>query len=270
MESGSAAKQQQNLDARSVALLNRLASRSSPSGLLTGLGKPGGLNASASTGMGVVGTPPNLVRGSGLLETMPIKHTTPQRPATASVTRPGTSPIGLQGRLLNLQQGSLGRLGEAPLPGARVSLGGGGNASNVNLNTVALSHGPLSAFHQDQLHVGAYGEQDRDRADVEASTGMRIAGSHMARGQQDSGNSTSLVISRSNEEKLANPDRLVLDRRKLTVCPVLEGEERLRLLNYQNNFISKLENLHNLPNLIFLDLYNNQIKTMENLDQVKV
>lgn len=76
------------------------------------------------------------------------------------------------------------------------------------------------------------------------------------------------VISRSNEEKFQNPDRLVLDRRKLTACPFLEGEERLRLLNYQNNFIQQIENLSNLPNLIFLDLYNNQVKTMENLDQV--
>ena len=27
--------------------------------------------------------------------------------------------------------------------------------------------------------------------------------------------------------------RLNLDRRKLTQCPILEGEEQLRLLNYQ-------------------------------------
>jgi hypothetical protein len=39
------------------------------------------------------------------------------------------------------------------------------------------------------------------------------------------------------------------DRRKLTSCPILEGEERLRLLNYQNNYITKVENLDNLPNL---------------------
>ena len=41
---------------------------------------------------------------------------------------------------------------------------------------------------------------------------------------------------------------------------MLEGEERLRLLNYQNNAISFVANLHNLPNLIFLDLYSNQIR----------
>ena len=38
---------------------------------------------------------------------------------------------------------------------------------------------------------------------------------------------------RSPAEKLADPERLNLDRRGLTGCPVLEGEERLRLLNYQ-------------------------------------
>ena len=41
------------------------------------------------------------------------------------------------------------------------------------------------------------------------------------------------VMYRSPAEKLADPERLNLDRRGLTSCPVLEGEERLRLLNYQ-------------------------------------
>lgn len=42
-----------------------------------------------------------------------------------------------------------------------------------------------------------------------------------------------------------------------------QGDTRLRLLNYQNNVISKVTNLANLPNLIFLDLYNNNIDTLE-------
>lgn len=84
-----------------------------------------------------------------------------------------------------------------------------------------------------------------------------------------SGNSGGvLVISRSKDEKFANPERLNLDRRKLTQCPILEGEERLRLLNYQNNLISKIEHLERLPNLIFLDLYNNQLRAIENLSLV--
>ena len=41
-----------------------------------------------------------------------------------------------------------------------------------------------------------------------------------------------------------NPEQLNLDRRKLTTCPLLEGEGRLRLLNYQNNQIRRMCNLH--------------------------
>jgi leucine-rich repeat-containing protein 49 len=44
------------------------------------------------------------------------------------------------------------------------------------------------------------------------------------------------------------------------MCPILEGEQRLRLLNFQNNSIALISNLRNLPELIFLDLYNNQIQ----------
>lgn len=43
----------------------------------------------------------------------------------------------------------------------------------------------------------------------------------------------------------------------------MKGDSRLRLLNYQNNLISKITNLANLSNLIFLDLYNNLIDTLE-------
>lgn len=41
-----------------------------------------------------------------------------------------------------------------------------------------------------------------------------------------------------------NPEQLNLDRRKITVCPLLEGEGRLRLLNYQNNQIHHMCNFH--------------------------
>jgi hypothetical protein len=75
--------------------------------------------------------------------------------------------------------------------------------------------------------------------------------------------SDSLVVFRTNEERLRNPERLNLDRRQLEVCPLLEQEQRLRLLNYQNNNIRSIQNLENLPNLIFLDLYNNKISTLD-------
>lgn len=57
--------------------------------------------------------------------------------------------------------------------------------------------------------------------------------------------------------------RLNLDRRQLSVCPILKNEQRLRLLNYQNNGIRVIANMDNLPNLIFLDLYNNKLTSLE-------
>jgi leucine-rich repeat-containing protein 49 len=73
----------------------------------------------------------------------------------------------------------------------------------------------------------------------------------------------SLVIFRTPEERMRNPERLNLDRRNLYVCPILEQEHRLRLLNYQNNYITSISRIENLPNLIFLDLYNNQIRSLD-------
>jgi Leucine-rich repeat (LRR) protein len=81
------------------------------------------------------------------------------------------------------------------------------------------------------------------------------------KGQQS--DAVSLVVYRTPEERLRNPERLNLDRRGLEICPILEQEQRLRLLNYQNNSIKQITNLENLPNLIFLDLYNNQIFTLD-------
>ena len=77
-----------------------------------------------------------------------------------------------------------------------------------------------------------------------------------------------LVVYRKPSERSSNPERLNLDKRELNHLPLLEGEERLRLLNLQHNYITKIENLVSLPNLIFLDLYNNEIKEITNLHTV--
>ncbi|XP_045156719.2 leucine-rich repeat-containing protein 49-like isoform X2 [Mercenaria mercenaria] len=77
------------------------------------------------------------------------------------------------------------------------------------------------------------------------------------------------VVYRTPEERSSNPDRLNLDRRKLTVCPILEGEEQLRLLNYQHNQITKIQHLGSLKRLIFLDLYDNQIEEISGLGSLK-
>lgn len=76
-------------------------------------------------------------------------------------------------------------------------------------------------------------------------------------------NPSTLIVFRTPEERSRNPERLNLDRRQLDVCPFLENETRLRLLNYQNNNITVIQNLENLPNLIFLDLYNNKITSLD-------
>ena len=74
------------------------------------------------------------------------------------------------------------------------------------------------------------------------------------------------VVYRPPEERAVNPDRLNLDRRHLTVCPILEGEDRLRLLNLQHNSITRLQHLSNLRRLVFLDLYDNLVSEIAGLE----
>ena len=58
-------------------------------------------------------------------------------------------------------------------------------------------------------------------------------------------------------------------RRRLTVCPILDSEEQLRLLNYQHNMIQHIEHLNGLKRLIFLDLYDNQIMEISGLSGLR-
>ena len=76
------------------------------------------------------------------------------------------------------------------------------------------------------------------------------------------------IVYRTANQRAQNSERLNLDRAGLTRIPILEGEHRLRLLNYQNNSIGSIEHLTGLPNLIFLDLYNNRIKSIDNLGTI--
>lgn len=68
-----------------------------------------------------------------------------------------------------------------------------------------------------------------------------------------------LEYRRTEAERAASAERLNLDRKGLTDCLHIVGEEGIRLLNYQNNSIKKISNLKGMPFLIFLDLYNNQV-----------
>uniref|UniRef100_A0A7S4GPD4 Uncharacterized protein n=1 Tax=Oxyrrhis marina TaxID=2969 RepID=A0A7S4GPD4_OXYMA len=77
-----------------------------------------------------------------------------------------------------------------------------------------------------------------------------------------------LVVYRSPVERASSPQRLSLERKDLTHCPLLEGEVGLRILSYQNNQITAISNLVSLPNLVFLDLSNNRISAISNLDTV--
>ncbi|EAR96345.2 hypothetical protein TTHERM_00189140 (macronuclear) [Tetrahymena thermophila SB210] len=63
-------------------------------------------------------------------------------------------------------------------------------------------------------------------------------------------------------------EKLNLDKLELSHIPLLEGEEKLKILSYQHNKIVKVENLVSLPNLLYLDLYNNNIKEIENLNSL--
>lgn len=74
------------------------------------------------------------------------------------------------------------------------------------------------------------------------------------------------VVFRTAEERVSNPDRLNLDRRHLLICPILEGEDRLRLLNLQHNSITILQNLSGLRRLVFLDLYDNLVHEISGLE----
>ncbi|XP_032870994.1 leucine-rich repeat-containing protein 49 isoform X1 [Amblyraja radiata] len=77
------------------------------------------------------------------------------------------------------------------------------------------------------------------------------------------------VVYRTPEQRAEYADRLNLDRRNLTVCPILEGEQQLRLLNFQHNLITQIQHVSNLRRLIFLDLYNNQIEEISGLSSLR-
>lgn len=47
------------------------------------------------------------------------------------------------------------------------------------------------------------------------------------------------------------------------MCPHLELETRLRLLNFQNNNIRHIRNVDHLNHLIFLDMYNNKLTSLD-------
>nr|CAI5867843.1 unnamed protein product [Callosobruchus analis] len=81
----------------------------------------------------------------------------------------------------------------------------------------------------------------------------------------------SLHVSRLQEEKEMHPDRMSLDRKGLTMIPIIDGEPRLRLLSLQHNLINSLEMLSKqlFPSLVFLDIYDNQLEQMQSLEKLE-
>jgi leucine-rich repeat-containing protein 49 len=69
-----------------------------------------------------------------------------------------------------------------------------------------------------------------------------------------------LIVYRRPTERDLNVEKMNIDSRALKHIPLLEGEERIKYLNLQNNEIGKIENLVSLPGLNFLDISCNRIK----------
>lgn len=79
---------------------------------------------------------------------------------------------------------------------------------------------------------------------------------------------TVLTISRTNEERFLFPDKLILERRNLNACPIIDGDDQLKLINYQHNQIRSIQNLDQMRSLIFLDLYDNRIERINGLSNL--
>ena len=76
------------------------------------------------------------------------------------------------------------------------------------------------------------------------------------------------IINRTVEERQTFPDKLILERKNLAICPIIEGDNELKLINYQHNHIKSIQNLDQMKNLIFLDLYDNCIERITGISSL--
>ncbi|XP_060115978.1 leucine-rich repeat-containing protein 49-like [Heteronotia binoei] len=131
----------------------------------------------------------------------------------------------------------------------------------VDISSLDFKHGPGS--------VPAFGEGSfTTPSKYRFQHGCHSAGSTVSE-NTNCGNAAFPLANRPLEEKIRHSDRLTLERQKLTVCPIMDGEEHLRLLNFQHNYITRIQNLSNLQHLIFLDLYDNHIEEISGLSTLK-
>ena len=77
-----------------------------------------------------------------------------------------------------------------------------------------------------------------------------------------------IVVYRTAQLKQDSSDKLNLGKRDLPHIPLFEGEDHLKYLSLENNNITTIDPLISLTNLIYLNLYNNCIKNIENLEYV--
>ncbi|XP_075361967.1 leucine-rich repeat-containing protein 49 isoform X2 [Mycteria americana] len=137
-------------------------------------------------------------------------------------------------------------------------------SSLTELSGLELKQNPgsLSGFGEPSIHTPTKSRSRQSSHSI---------GSH-ASDYTNFGSSSSItfpVLQRTAEEKILNSDRLTLERQKLTVCPIIDGEDHLRLLNFQHNFITRIQNISNLQHLVFLDLYDNQIEEISGLSTLR-
>ncbi|XP_054693230.1 leucine-rich repeat-containing protein 49 isoform X6 [Grus americana] len=122
--------------------------------------------------------------------------------------------------------------------------------------------GSLSGFGESSIHTSTKSRSRQSSHSISSHTSDNT----------NLGSSSSItfpVLQRTAEEKVLNSDRLTLERQKLTVCPIIDGEDHLRLLNFQHNFITRIQNISNLQHLVFLDLYDNQIEEISGLSTLR-
>ena len=77
-----------------------------------------------------------------------------------------------------------------------------------------------------------------------------------------------IVVYRRPIARRKSFDKLYLNKKDLPHIPLLEGEDQLKLLSLESNFILKIDHLISLNNLLFLNLYDNKIQEIENLINV--
>eukprot|EP00164_Ancoracysta_twista_P003825 GFYU01005132.1.p1 GENE.GFYU01005132.1~~GFYU01005132.1.p1 ORF type:complete len:761 (+),score=193.01 GFYU01005132.1:205-2487(+) len=265
-------------DSRTVALLNRIASKRRAA--LLGRPEPGFVKQQSAPELGVTEhTQQTISYSSKVRSVSNVKTSRLTNDAKLKGSTSGSSGVGANNYT------SLGmRRTQTPIGSSRGGKDAAGNnlptrpssSAGMKPNSARLQSPSSKTAESGRLSQRGY-EENRPSTTAgltrRASTNDMVGTSH---GESSTATTTREafttegvpVVYRSPQERTASPERLNLDRRKLTVCPVLEGEERLRLLNYQNNLITKIDHLRNLPNLIFLDLYNNQIKMISNLECV--